>query len=422
MIFDFTKVPESYIDRLNTTEQKSVARILKAGTSIAEVARMRRVADRNVHAMAQRIRHQLDGMGYKQEPTPEISAVVKKEQITIAEEHRLKAQVKSLQREVRDLRDEVAKSESLIGLLEKASVPNVTPIKRQIRKSKAHQVAATAMLSDTHFDEVVSLAESGGTNQYNREIAERRLAAFAEKTILVARELMSGFEVVHLDMPFGGDMVSGNIHEELARSNDAEIMDTVDHWSERLAEVVVTVAKEFPTVFIPCVVGNHGRNTKKPRHKGRVRDNYDWLIYRSVARIIKQAGVSNVRFDISESTDVLWETMGHKYLLTHGDQASGGAGWGGIFSPIMRLYEKKLKSYASRGQSFDTLMMGHWHQFIDAGPVIVNGSLKGYDEFAHNLNFRAEPPQQAFWLTDPEKGKIFSGPLFVDDHQRSKAA
>lgn len=38
---------------------------------------------------------------------------------------------------------------------------------------------------------------------------------------------MSGFDVIHLDLPFGGDMVSGNIHEELMRTNEAEIMDTV---------------------------------------------------------------------------------------------------------------------------------------------------------------------------------------------------
>jgi hypothetical protein len=59
--------------------------------------------------------------------------------------------------------------------------------------------------------------------------------------------------------------------------------------------------------------------------------------------------------------------------------------------------------------------MGHWHQFKDMGTVIVNGTAKGYDEFAHNLNFMPEPPQQAYWLTDPDHGKIFSAPLFVDD-------
>jgi len=342
------------------------------------------------------------------------------EVITVTEEHNLKQKVKSLESELKDLRAANSEQENLISLMQKTRGEKVVPLKIPASKRGKPKVSATAFLSDCHFDEVVDFDQSGGVNEYNREIAERRLSMFAEKTIMVSRDLMSGFDVRHLDLPLGGDLVSGNIHEELARSNQAEIMDTVDHWSERIARVVVTLSKEFRTIYIPCVVGNHGRNTKKPRHKGRVRDNFDWLICRNVQRAVTASGVKNVRFDISESTDVLWTTMGHRYLLTHGDQASGGAGWGGIFSPIMRLYEKKLKAYASRGKAFDTLMMGHWHQFTDAGPVIVNGSLKGYDEFAHNLNFRAEPPQQAFWLTDPKHGKIFSGPLFVDDREEKE--
>jgi len=295
------------------------------------------------------------------------------EVISVTEEHKLKRRVKALEQEVKELTKDNAEQENLISLLSKSPESKVIPIKMAKGNTKRPKVAATAFLSDCHFDEVVDFKESGGINEYDRFIAERRLEAFAEKTVMVARDLMSGFEVTHLDLPFGGDMVSGNIHEELARSNHAEIMDTVDHWSDKLAQIVVTLSKEFPTVFIPCVVGNHGRNTKKPRHKGRIRDNYDWLIYRRVEKSVLASGIKNVRFGISDSTDVLWETLGHKYLLTHGDQASGGAGWGGIFSPIMRLYEKKLKAYASRGESFDTLMMGHWHQFTDAGPVIVNG-------------------------------------------------
>lgn len=346
---------------------------------------------------------------------PDPDKVLVKETLTITEEHQLKKQNKALRKENVELAQQVVEQENTIELLQRSEPSSVKPLKIKRAKTKKPQVAATAFLSDTHFDEVVDPSQIGGVNSYNREIADRRLDAFVEKTVLVSKKLFSGFEIVHLDLPFGGDMVSGNIHEELARTNDAEIMDTVDYWSERLTQVVLTLAKEFPTVFVPCVVGNHGRNTRKPRHKGRVRDNFDWLIYTYVRRNVMASGVKNVRFDIAESTDVMWETMGWTYLMTHGDQASGGAGWGGIYSPIMRLNEKKVKSYSGRHKSFDYMIMGHWHQFKDMGEVVVNGSLKGYDEFAHNLNFKPEPPQQAFWLTDPEHGKIFSGPLLVDD-------
>lgn len=350
--------------------------------------------------------------GYRPEHV-EIPEVQKVETLTVEVEHHLKAQNKALRADLAQAQKQLAEANNLLRIEGALSAPVITPANLKRKKGK-HSVAASAFLSDTHFDEVVTLDQTGGVNEYSRAIAEKRLLKFAEKTVTVSKDLLSGFDIIHLDLPLGGDMVSGNIHEELARTNEAEIMDTVDHWSEKVAEVIVTLSKEFPTIHVPCVVGNHGRNTRKPRHKGRIRDNFDWLIYRNVQRIL-QGQCKNVTMQISESTDAVWETLGHGYCLTHGDQASGGAGWGGIFSPIMRLHEKKLKAYAGWGRSFDYLIMGHWHQFIDAGPVIVNGTSKGYDEFAHNLNFRPEPPQQAYWLTDPEHGKIFSAPLFVGE-------
>lgn len=395
----------------NTPRQRTIARMREEGAGWGTIAKHLGMDIANARRTWRFVkgRAEKDGVVFEEDPI----TVNVQEVITQEEEHRLKAQVASLRSDLKQATSDLAEANNIIRVMDSLSTPKVKPKKIKRGKSR-HEVSATAFLSDTHFDEMVSLEQTNGVNEYTREIAERRLGMFAEKTLIVSKDLMSGFETVHLDLPFGGDMVSGNIHEELARTNEAEIMDTVDHWSEKLAEVVVTLSKEFPSVHIPCVVGNHGRNTRKPRHKGRVRDNFDWLIYRNVQRIL--AGqVSNVSMQVSESTDATWETMGHKYCLTHGDQASGGAGWGGIFSPIMRLYEKKLKSYSGRGESFDYLIMGHWHQFIDAGPIIVNGTTKGYDEFANNLNFRPEPPQQAFWLTDPEKGKIFSGPLFVGD-------
>lgn len=337
------------------------------------------------------------------------------EEITIVEEHKLKQELAAVKRDLKDLAEENIEQRNIIDSLTAYTTKKLPPLQIPKKGKGKPKVAASAFLSDTHFDEVVRAEQIGGINSYNREIADQRLDCFIEKTLLVAKDLMSGFEIVHLDLPIGGDLISGNIHDELKRTNDAEIMDTVDYWSDRVAQTIITLSKEFPRIFVPCVVGNHGRNTLKPRHKGRIRDNFDWLICRNAMKTVKFSGVTNVEFDISESTDVIWETMGWKYLLTHGDQASGGGGWGGIFSPIMRLYEKKLKSYSGRGKSFDYMIIGHWHQLIDANVVLVNGSLKGYDEFAHNMNFRPEPPQQAFWLTDPEHGKIFSGPLLVGD-------
>ncbi len=48
--------------------------------------------------------------------------------------------------------------------------------------------------------------------------------------------------------------------------------------------------------------------------------------------------------------------------------------------------------------------MGHFHQLMYLQGIIMNGSLKGYDEYAYTNNFGFERPQQALWITTPERG------------------
>jgi hypothetical protein len=67
---------------------------------------------------------------------------------------------------------------------------------------------------------------------------------------------------------------------------------------------------------------------------------------------------------------------------------------------------------------YDTLLLGHWHQLIQLQRLIVNGSLKGYDEYAASGNFGFEPPQQALWLTHSQRGITFSMPVHVEERKK----
>ena len=276
------------------------------------------------------------------------------------------------------------------------------------KKGKRNTVTATAFLSDCHFDEVVNPVEINGVNEYSRAIAEKRLQKFFSKAVELCTEYLA-FEVEGLVLPMGGDMVSGNIHDELRESNESLILETCLHWADQLQAGVEMLAKAFPTVHIPCVVGNHGRMSKKPRAKGRVQDNFDWLIY----KLLEMRAPKGVTYQVGLDADVRWPVYSHRYQMTHGDQFRGGEGWGGLASPILRGDQRKRVREAAVRTPYDTLIMGHWHQLKDFGRVIVNGSLKGYDEYAALGNFEIEPPQQAFWLTAPEHGRILTCPIFV---------
>jgi len=59
--------------------------------------------------------------------------------------------------------------------------------------------------------------------------------------------------------------------------------------------------------------------------------------------------------------------------------------------------------------------LGHFHQKVDGGSFLVNGSLIGYNEFAQAIGASYEPPQQVFYLIDARNGgeKTVVAPVFV---------
>lgn len=270
----------------------------------------------------------------------------------------------------------------------------------------------TLFLSDLHWGEVVDASQIGGVNAYDIEIAQRRLRAVVEHTIDLLLRHMVNPTYPGLVLALGGDMVTGDIHEELTATNAMEIMPTFVDLFDSLIWVVETLAGAFGQLFVPCVTGNHGRNTHKIRAKGRNFTSFDWLLYVMLERHF--AKDKRVTFLVPSGPDVLYRVYGQRYLLTHGDQFRGGDGMIGPLGPITRGDHKKRSRNSQIGQEYDTILMGHWHQDIRLRKLIVNGSIKGYDEYAFANNFPFEPPSQALWMTHPRHGITFSMPVLAE--------
>lgn len=271
----------------------------------------------------------------------------------------------------------------------------------------------TIFASDWHWGEVVDPGQINGVNEYNLAIAHER----ARKLINTSIALLKG-EIARPTYPgvvfvLGGDMVSGDIHEELQATNEVEIMPTVIDLMGVLIWCIDTLAAEFGKVFVPCVSGNHGRNTHKIRAKGRNYTSFDWLLYQILAKHYE--GDKRVTFQIPDGPDAYYHVYGTKYLLTHGDQFRGGDGVIGALGPIIRGDHRKRSRNGQIGMQYDCMLMGHWHQLIQLQRLIVNGSLKGYDEYAYSNNFGFERPRQALWITHPEHGITIAMPVYVDE-------
>jgi hypothetical protein len=289
----------------------------------------------------------------------------------------------------------------------------------ETQKARKGPGVPTLFATDWHWGERVEPSEIGGANHYNIEIAHERARALFTNAIDLLTNHMVCPEYPGIVLDLGGDMLSGDIHEELSQTNELESIPALLDLRGVLRWGITELRKRWP-VFVVGVTGNHPRLSPKPRAKRRNHTNFDWLLYKLLEGDFAED--KDVAFCIPDGPDALYQVYGHRYLLTHGDQFRGGDGMIGALGPIIRGDHKKRSRNGQIDQGYDTLVLGHWHQLIQMQRLIVGGSLKGYDEYASAGNFPFEPPRQALWITHPEHGITYSIPVIVERAKRTRPA
>lgn len=336
----------------------------------------------------------------------------KKDQARFKENQELARSARAMRTELKELQEELGKTKKLLGLYEAIDHAKLEPPVWEIpRRSAKHKGVPCLELADVHWGAVVRPEEINGMNAYNLRIAEQRLKRTFEGTIKLSRDFFAGLEYDGVQLFLPGDMHSGEIHAELRETNAETVADGVVSLLEPLEAGINMLAAEFGKVRIACVVGNHGRRTKKPIAKRRVRDNYDYLTYRLIERDYRRD--SRVDVSVALAPDIPVQVYATRYLLTHGDQFRGGSGIAAELSPLLLGVHRKLRRDTGMGQPWDIMVMGHFHRtlMLPSNGLIVGGSIMGYDEHAFDNNFKPEPPQSAFWVTTPERGVTFMAPV-----------
>lgn len=320
----------------------------------------------------------------------------------------------STRRLLRDEQRRNAELEAKVDLLSGIDGITVQPSRwAQPSKSGARaRGVANLMLSDLHFDETVLPEQVNNRNAYNRAIAELRLKATVERTIKLTRDYVTGLSFDGIQLWWGGDTISGSIHDELSKTNEGEgVADTIDYWSDPIATAFTTLADHFGHVHIVSVVGNHGRSSKKPEAKNAVRSSFDWLFTRGVFRALKSD--DRITWNIPGSLMVKERVLGTIYHFEHGDNFQGGDQIAGPLRPLLYGYGQRL----AEGDPFDVLLAGHFHRYAALPEVIANGSLVGYTEYGLRKKFRFDLPKQAFWIETPEHGPAFHMPILPGNRQ-----
>ena len=271
---------------------------------------------------------------------------------------------------------------------------------------RQHLAIPVTNFSDWHLDEIVRGEEIQFKNAYNREIALKRLRFYFQNVAKVAHEFMRGFKYPGIVFNMLGDNFSGFIHEELRRTNADTMMGSLLYWIGPMVSGLTFLADEFGEVCVTGVVGNHGRHDKKPIAKMRAQENFDWMFMHILKTVLEQKGEKRIHFSISTGQKLRFNVFDLRVITSHGDEAKGGSGIAGMLSPLLIAMARMKKN-----NEFDQWWIGHWHYRADFRGIRVNGTGKGYDEYAALNNFDFQKPQQDFFLVAPHHHVIASWPI-----------
>ena len=334
--------------------------------------------------------------------------------------------VRQLERELKDIHLEKDSAEDVRETIYRLSAQTPNPPKWISRTHAKHGAPGIPMTmwSDWHWGEIVNRTEVGGVNAFNRRIAKQRLNMLVDHTIDLCFKHMTKPNYPGIYICIAGDMFTGTITEEHRETNEGFVFQILHELQDEMAAAIARMADAFGKVNLPCVVGNHGRTTLKPRMKGRVYTNYEWNLYCQLERHFRKD--RRIHFIIPGETDAFFSVYGHRFILTHGDTLGvrGGDGIIGFLGPITRGTIKVGRSEAQIGRDFDTLLMGHWHTYCprgDASAALVNGSFMGYNEYARlMLRVPYARPTQSLWFVHEKHGITYQIPIFLDDRHKHK--
>lgn len=293
----------------------------------------------------------------------------------------LKRRLSETEKKLRDAAAQAAGHTALVGALE-ALVPARPEVPTaRARKLGRGVVRASGILDigDVHFGELVSGASTGGVAEYSPDIARRRFDYTVDEAIRLGKE----HRVQAMWVIGGGDMISGNIHDDLNRNNEMMTVAQTLECAEMMYGGLEKLCASFPEVHFVGVSGNHARTEKIPFYNHKQTENLDYMLYKILE--LKGKNQPNLSFHTPESFWTIIEVEQRKFMVMHGDtikqQNSMSLPWYGMWKEFMKWGTMK-----DTVGDFDDMMLHHFHQPTRIGmgnnSLFVNGALKGKDDFS----------------------------------------
>ena len=323
------------------------------------------------------------------ESKEELERLIKANKEALLENEKMKIQYQDQRREYRKYVRESGRFDHLVSELTKSvkvlnkEKPLFNTHKQKIRILENNE--AVLMTSDWHI----------GANfknyfaEYSIDIAKKRIKELTEKTVEYC--LANNVSTLHVELL--GDSLDGSIHTSARIESEEDVISELMIYCEVLSEMINELSIFIPYIKVHSVIGNHTRIT--PNKKESItKENFERLVpFYLKARLTAIDNIEITNSSIDDTIDV-YEVKGQTIFCVHGDLDSPQ-------NAVSKL-SAMLKVFP------DEVHMGHYHKHFEMDnydmETVVNGSLKGTDNYAKEKRLSGSPMQKLMIYN--EEGKL----------------
>jgi len=248
----------------------------------------------------------------------------------------------------------------------------------KFKKVKQGKSVGVVHISDTHFNELVSLPH----NHYDFEVAARRLKYYTSRS----KQIFKSYGVKQVLIAITGDLINSDrrLDEMLSMSTNRSkaIFLAVD----LLQQVIQDLGKDY-AITVACVTGNESRLKQEWGWTDfMASDNYDFVIFEMLRHLFKK---TNIKFIVDDPLEVVVKVAGQNLLLLHGNGS------------ITTQHEKSINQikgrYSGRGVQVDYIISGHIHSARIGDTYARSSSLVGANEYSEKgLNMTGRASQNIY--------------------------
>lgn len=235
-----------------------------------------------------------------------------------------------------------------------------------------------------------------GFNSFNYDIAQRRVRELTNKTIDWTNMHRHMYNVDELVIVTTGDLISGDIHDELIRTNEFSVPEQCVKAATLLSKMTNELSSHFRKVRVEFVVAdNHSRTTQKIQF-GDGTNSYNYIVGH-MAKIML-SGNDVIEFNIYPEIQKVIQVQNRRYLITHGNCIRGGFAGIPFYSLNRKIgAEATIRMNMPESMHFDMILMGHYHTPMLTKDCEMTGCLSSTTMFDHAAG-RHCPACQNVWL------------------------